>query len=99
MTRLNGALRRGILGASLAIVAVMATAVPMKTAAADVNWQNNGQWRHGDYWDGNQDWRYGGYRRDGERSYGSQPYYFDQQNYYAPQPAYYQPATASEPPS
>jgi hypothetical protein len=99
MTRLNSILRRVVPCTSLAIVAAMVTAVPMKTAAADVNWQSNSQWRHSDYKDGDQDWRYGGYRSDGERSFGGQPYYFDQQNYYTPQPAYYhQPAAASEQP-
>ena|SRR5579872_2819200 len=99
MTKISSVLRRPILGASLAIVAAMVTAVPMKTAAADINWQNNSQWRHSDYKDGNQDWRYGGYRSDGERSYGGQPYYLDQQNYYHPQQSYYhQPAAAYEQP-
>ena len=99
MTRLSSVLRRVVIGTSLGIVAAMAAAVPMKTAAADADWQNNSQWRHSDYKDGNQDWRYGGYRSDGGRSYGGQPYYLDQQNYYYPQASYYhQPAAAYEQP-
>jgi hypothetical protein len=82
MARFNHIARRVSICASLAIVAAMAIAVPLKPAAADNDW-NNGQWRNrGDGQGHNdRDWNRGGY--------GGGGYYQGQPNYYAPPPAYY----------
>jgi hypothetical protein len=57
MSRLNRITRRVTLCASLAIVAAMATAAPLKLAVAGNNW-DNGQWRSGN----NGDWNNGQWR-------------------------------------
>ena len=104
MTRRNRVTSRITLCASLALVAVMATAVPLKPAAAESDW-NNGQWhnkQHRDrYWGGGE---YGnGYENNYGNSYGngyggggyySNPaptYYYGQQPtyYYQQAPTYY----------
>ena len=90
MTTLNRVTRRITLCASLAIVAAMAAAIPLKQAAAD-----NDAWQHKDHWrnsngQGGQDHDWNG----GQRYYGGSTYYYYQPAptyYYQPAPTYYQP--------
>jgi hypothetical protein len=97
MARLNRNARRVTLCASLAIVALMATAVPLKPAAADNEWRNDGQWRDGGHGHGEQhgdrNWRHRGHGGGGSYSYRGPSYYYapPPSYYYPPAPVYYQP--------
>ena len=84
MTKFDRLARRAALLGSLALVAVAATAVPLKPAAADSwNYNNHGRGAYGHNWHG------GGYYRA--------PVYFAARAVYYP-PAYYPPAPVYGPP-
>jgi hypothetical protein len=99
MARLSHVARRVTICASLAIVAAMATGVPLKPAAAQNNDWDSGQWRN--HSNGQQhndrDWNRGGYGGggyyQGQSQYyvSPQPYYYQPQPYYQPRPYYSQP--------
>jgi hypothetical protein len=97
MARLNRNARGITLCASLAIVALMATAVPLKPAAADNEWRNNGQWQNDGHGQGDQhgdrDWRHRGNGGGGSSYYRGPAYYYapPPSYYYPPAPVYYQP--------
>ena len=91
MAKPNRIARRAALLASLAVVAVAATAVPLKSAAAD-DWRYNGHGRGG-Y---GHDWRGGGYGHDWHGGYngGYRGGYYPQGGvsfFYSAPPAYYYP--------
>jgi hypothetical protein len=99
--------RRVALCASLAIVALAAAAVPLKPAAADNYWRNNGHWQRGGYGHGDRDWGRGGYGGGAYFSFGAPSYYYPPPPvyyyppapvYYAPPPVYYPPAPVYGPP-
>jgi hypothetical protein len=102
MSKLNLVARRVALGASLALVAALATTVPLKIAAAETYWDNgqshSGQWSNGNYGYGqhnDNDWRGRRYGNNGGYGYGGGGYYSypGPSYYYAPRPTYYyQPA-------
>jgi hypothetical protein len=88
MPKFNRVARGVTLCASLAIVAVIVAAVPLKPAAAD-NDSNNGQWRNRGHDQQHYDRNWyggGGYYRAPTYYYASPPTY-----YYQPAPTYYQP--------
>jgi hypothetical protein len=93
MSRLNRIARGVTLCASLGIVAAMATALPLKPAAAQNNDWNSGQWHHDGYGHQNSDrnWYRGGYNNRGY--YRAPTYYYvsPPTYYYQPAPSYYQP--------
>jgi len=103
MAGLNRLARRAAFGACLAIVAAMATAAPLKPAAAD-DWRNYGRWHGGGYGHGerhgDRDWRHGGYGGGGYFAYRGPTYYYapPPAYYYPPPPVYYQPAPVYGPP-
>jgi len=92
MTGYNHVGRRVTICASLAVVAVMATAVPLKPAAANNDWDSchwsNNSNNHKHY---DRDWNRGGY--GGGNYYRGQSYYYvsPRPYYYQPAPYYYQP--------
>jgi hypothetical protein len=100
MTKFNRLARRAALLGSLALVAVAATAVPLKPAAADSwNYNNHGRGAYGHNWHG------GGYYR-APVYFAARPVYFAARPvyyppapvFYAPPPVYYPPAPVYGPP-